>query len=212
MRSRWVGMGHIARELRCGKGLSQKVCTEIDKEAAEPSPTAMMKTCPPGWSRRSQGEAGRSHCRLTPLGIALLQELTGRSCQVSTIARARGMSKDALASCRDRQPEVDDVCHAGPAREHDALVTNLRIAADACNIVANIFLLKARHQYREGEAFETILNVSLNTGGVLVVLHKMTMAEFLEERPWAGENRRLHVFLRCGGHEVNHKRPFFVYS
>ena len=36
LRSRGMGMDAIARELRCGKGLSQKVCTEFDKEAAEP--------------------------------------------------------------------------------------------------------------------------------------------------------------------------------
>jgi len=64
---------------------------------------------------------------------------------------------------------------------------NLRTAADEGNIVANIFLLKARHQYREGEALEANLNVSLNTGGVLVVPNKMSMEEFLEERRRAGE-------------------------
>ena len=36
LRARGMGMDAIARELRCGKGLSQKVCTEFDKEAAEP--------------------------------------------------------------------------------------------------------------------------------------------------------------------------------
>jgi len=133
------------------------------------------------------GETGRSHWRVTPLGIALVEELAGRGCHVSTIARALGMSKDAFRSCRDRQPEVDDAYHAGLAREHDALVDNLRTAADAGTIVANIFLLKARHQYREGEALEANVNLSLNTGGVLVVPNKMTMEEFLEERRRAGE-------------------------
>lgn len=133
------------------------------------------------------GETGRSHWRVTPLGIALVEELAGRGCHVSTIARALGMSKDAFRSCRDRQPEVDDAYHAGLAREHDALVGNLRNLADEGNVVANIFLLKARHQYREGEALEANLNVSLNTGGVLVVPPKMSVAEFLEERRRAGE-------------------------
>lgn len=133
------------------------------------------------------GAGGRSHWRVTPLGLALVEELAGRGVHVATIARALGMSKDAFRSCRDRQPEVDDAYHAGLAREHDALVGNLRTAADEGNIVANIFLLKARHQYREGEALEANLNVSLNTGGVLVVPNKMTMEEFLEERRRAGE-------------------------
>lgn len=133
------------------------------------------------------GAGGRSHWRVTPLGLALVEELAGRGVHVATIARALGMSKDAFRSCRDRQPEVDDAYHAGLAREHDALVGNLRTAADEGNIVANIFLLKARHQYREGEALEANLNVSLNTGGVLVVPNKMSLEQFLEERRAAGE-------------------------
>lgn len=133
------------------------------------------------------GAGGRSHWRVTPLGLALVEELAGRGVHVATIARALGMSKDAFRSCRDRQPEVDDAYHAGLAREHDALVGNLRTAADESNIVANIFLLKARHQYREGEALEANLNLSVNTGGVLVVPNKMSMEDFLEERRRAGE-------------------------
>jgi len=129
---------------------------------------------------------GRSHWRVTELGLALVEELAGRGVHVATIARALGMSKDAFRSCRDRQPEVDDAYHAGLAREHDALVSNLREAADGGNIVANIFLLKARHQYREGEALEANLSLSVNTGGVLVVPNKMTMEEFLEERRVTG--------------------------
>ena len=35
LRSRGMGMDRIARELRCGKGLSQKVCTEFDAEQRE---------------------------------------------------------------------------------------------------------------------------------------------------------------------------------
>ena len=132
------------------------------------------------------GAGGRSHWRVTELGLALVEELAGRGVHVATIARALGMSKDAFRSCRDRQPEVDDAYHAGLAREHDALVGNLREAADEGNIVANIFLLKARHQYREGEALEANLSLSVNTGGVLVVPNKMTMEEFLEAQRETG--------------------------
>jgi hypothetical protein len=132
------------------------------------------------------GAGGRSHWRVTELGLALVEELAGRGVHVATIARALGMSKDAFRSCRDRQPEVDDAYHAGLAREHDALVSNLREAADEGNIVANIFLLKARHQYREGEALEANLSLSVNTGGVLVVPNRMTMEEFLEAQREAG--------------------------
>ncbi len=35
LRRRGMGMDRIARELRCGKGLSQRVCTEFDREQQE---------------------------------------------------------------------------------------------------------------------------------------------------------------------------------
>ncbi|PHP27503.1 hypothetical protein [Limimaricola cinnabarinus] len=132
---------------------------------------------PPG-----SGELGRSHWHVTELGLAVVEELAGRGCHVATIARALGMSKDAFKSCRDRQPEVDEAYHRGLAREHDQLVSNLRAAADDGNIVANIFLLKARHQYREGEALDANVNVNFNPGGVVVVPQRQTIEEFLEEQ------------------------------
>ncbi len=55
---------------------------------------------------------------------------------------------------------------------------NLRLAADEGNVVANIFLLKARHDY-----IDTPLppSVQVNVGlGVLVVPQRLSMEEFLE--------------------------------
>ena len=52
-------------------------------------------------------------------------------------------------------------------------------------MVANIFLLKARHAYREGEPLE--VNVSVNAGGVLVVPADMTVEEYLARKVAAGE-------------------------
>ena len=133
------------------------------------------------------GGEGRTHWEVTPKGLAIIEELAGRGCHLTTIAQVLGMHVATLREVRKRDPEVDDAYHAGLAREHDALVDNLRTAADAGNIVANIFLLKSRHSYVEGQALEANVNLSLNTGGVLVVPNKMTMEEFLEERRRAGE-------------------------
>ena len=44
-----------------------------------------------------------------------------------------------------------------------------------------MFLLKARHGYREGQQFESNVNLSIDTGGVLMVPNKMAMEEFLED-------------------------------
>lgn len=40
LRAQGLGMDRIARELRCGKGLSQRVCQQFDKEAANASQEA----------------------------------------------------------------------------------------------------------------------------------------------------------------------------
>lgn len=133
------------------------------------------------------GETGRSHWEVTPLGTQMVEELASRGCHVATIARALGMDATTFRACRTRQPEVDEAYHRGLAREHDALVGNLRTLADGGNVVANLFLLKARHGYREGEPPE--LNVNVNTGGVVVVPQRQTMEEFLQEAKQDGRLR-----------------------
>ena len=109
------------------------------------------------------GAGGRSHWRVTPLGLALVEELAGRGVHVATIARALGMSKDAFRSCRDRQPEVDDAYHAGLAREHDAArrATSAPPADDGQRRRQPLPAQGPARQYREGEPLEANLNVSL---------------------------------------------------
>jgi hypothetical protein len=125
------------------------------------------------------GETGRSHWHISPLGVQMVEELAARGCHVTTIAAALGMSRDGWMGCRRRQPEVEEAYQRGVARECDALVGNLRTLADKGNIVANLFLLKTKHGFREGDNPE--LNVNINNGGVVVVPQKQTMEEFLAE-------------------------------
>jgi hypothetical protein len=131
------------------------------------------------------GGQGRSHYVVGARGIKIIEELSGRGCHLTTIARALRMSKDAFQACRARQPEVEEAYQRGLAIEHDALTGNLRKLADECNVVANLFLLKTRHGYREGEPLE--VNVSVNAGGVLVVPADMTVEEYLARKAAAGE-------------------------
>ena len=131
------------------------------------------------------GGQGRSHYVVGARGIKIIEELSARGCHQTTIAKALRMSVDAFKACRARQPEVEEAYQRGLGTEHDALVSNLRAAADAGNVVANIFLLKARHAYREGEPLE--VNVSVNAGGVLVVPADMTVEEYLRRKQEAGE-------------------------
>ena len=131
------------------------------------------------------GGQGRSHYVVGARGIKIVEELSARGCHVTTIAKALRMGKDAFLACRQRQPEVEEAYQRGLGTEHDALVSNLRAAANTGNVVANIFLLKARHAYREGEPLE--VNVSVNAGGVLVVPADMTVEEYIARKVAAGE-------------------------
>lgn len=108
------------------------------------------------------GVGGRSKWEVTEFGLSVVEELASRGCRVETIARALGMNPTAFVRCRREQSEVEEAYQQGLAREHDALVGNLRRAADEGNIVAGIFLLKARHGYREGEAAGGTNNVQVN--------------------------------------------------
>ena len=130
------------------------------------------------------GGQGRSHYVVGARGIKIIEELSARGCHLTTIARALRMSKDALQACRARQPEVEEAYQRGLATEHDALVSNLRTAANEGNVVANLFLLKARHGYREGVPLE--INATVNMGGVLVVPAEMTVEEYLARKQAEG--------------------------
>lgn len=131
------------------------------------------------------GGQGRSHYVVGARGIKIIEELAGRGCHLTTIAKALRMSVDAFKACRARQPEVEEAYQRGLGIEHDALTGNLRKLADDGNVVANLFLLKTRHGYREGEPLEVKVNV--NTGGVLVVPADMTVEEWLAQKRAAGE-------------------------
>jgi hypothetical protein len=130
------------------------------------------------------GGVGRSHFVVGARGIKIIEELAGRGCHLTTIARALRMSIDAFKACRARQPEVEEAYQRGLATEHDALVSNLRTAANEGNVVANLFLLKARHGYREGVPLE--INTTVNMGGVLVVPADMTVEEYLARKQAEG--------------------------
>lgn len=131
------------------------------------------------------GGVGRSSFKVGARGLKIIEDLTGRGCSLTTIAKALRMSRDTLREVRLRQPEVEEAYQRGLAVEHDALTSNLRRLADDGNVVANLFLLKTRHQYREGEPLE--VNVNVNTGGVLVVPAEMTVEEWLARQSAEGD-------------------------
>ena len=135
-------------------------------------------------ARRVVNDVGKSEYRVGAKGLKVVEELAARGCSVVTIAKALRMGRDGFRRVRDRQPEVLEALERGRAVEHDRLVGNLRLAADEGNVVANIFLLKARHDYIDTPVPPS---VQVNVGaGVLVVPQRQSMEDFLEHQAAEG--------------------------
>jgi hypothetical protein len=131
------------------------------------------------------GGQGSAKWVVTETGLKMVEDLTARGVTLITIAKVLGMDTATLRVVRQRQPEVEEAYQRGLAREQEALVGNLRRAADEGNIVANIFLLKTRHQYREGEPMG--VNLNFNAGGVLVVPEREDVQAYIERKRREGE-------------------------
>ncbi|ABD55812.1 hypothetical protein [Jannaschia sp. CCS1] len=136
--------------------------------------------------RVSDGTPGGPAYRVGRRGLKIVEELAARGVAEATMAKALRMGKDAFRAAKRRDPAVQEAIDRGRAVEHDKLVGVLHDLAMEGQYVPAMFLLKARHGYREGEQFEANVNLSIDTGGVLVVPNKMSMEEFLEAQRQAG--------------------------
>jgi hypothetical protein len=136
-------------------------------------------------SRRIVNTLGKSEIVVTPTGLGIVEELAAKGCSVVTIAAAIGVNKETFLHIRRRDPAVEEAFENGRAKEHDRLVANLNTAAAGGNVVASIFLLRARHGYQSGEGID--VNVNVNTGGVLVVPAEMTVEQYLAQKRADGE-------------------------
>ena len=128
-------------------------------------------------SRRIVNALGKSEIVVTPTGLGIVEELAAQGCSVVTIAKALGVDKETFRHIRARDPAVEEAFEAGRAKEHDRLVSNLNTAAASGNVVASIFLLRARHGYQSAEGID--VNVNVNTGGVLVVPADISVEDYL---------------------------------
>jgi len=71
------------------------------------------------------------------------------------------MSVDTWRRVKEEDLRTLEALEQGRAIEHDALVGKLFEMAMGGNVVAGLFLLKARHGYREGHTVEYQHNVRL---------------------------------------------------
>jgi len=153
--------------------------------------------------RVSDGTPGGPAYRVGKRGLKVIEELAARGVAEATMAKALRMGKDAFRAAKRRDPAVQEAIDRGRAVEHDKLVGVLHDLAMAGQYVPAMFLLKARHGYREGE--QVGVNVNIDTGGVLVVPNKMTMEEFLEAHRKAGlydGPKRADAVERISGHRT----------
>lgn len=101
--------------------------------------------------------------------LPIIQELAARGVSEKSIAAACGVHDNTVFSrIKREQPEVQEALDRGRAVEHDKLVGVLFDAATKDgNIVAAMFLLKARHGYKEGEQQTQQVSVNIALPGAM---------------------------------------------
>jgi len=134
-------------------------------------------------SKRIVNALGKSEIIVSPTGLQIVEDLAAKGCSVVTIAAALGVNKETFLHIRRRDPAVEEAFENGRAK--DRLVANLNTAAASGNVVASIFLLRARHGYQSADGID--VNVNVNTGGVLVVPAEMTVEQYLEMKRAEGD-------------------------
>ncbi len=80
---------------------------------------------------------------------------------IAGIASTFGVSKEVFTRWLEERPALKEAIDRGRERERHVLHSGLVKAAKKGNIVAMMFLLKARHGYREGDQGEQANRVSI---------------------------------------------------
>ncbi|MBM9614761.1 hypothetical protein JWJ90_10745 [Desulfobulbus rhabdoformis] len=82
--------------------------------------------------------------------VEIIEKTASHGCSEKTIARALGVSFDTWMRFREDHPELKEAYDQARAVEHDALVGVLFEKAMKGDATAAMFLLKCRHNYRDG--------------------------------------------------------------
>lgn len=97
--------------------------------------------------------------RVGAAGLEIIERLAREGVDNLTIARQLRMSSATLVAIRRRQPEVQEALDRGRAALSDELTHILMQHARDGNVVAAIYLTKARCGWREGDAPEQRANI-----------------------------------------------------
>lgn len=99
---------------------------------------------------------------ITPAGLAVIEDLAAQGQDQRTISKRLGIDRKTLDVIRKARPEVDEAFDRGLAALGDELTHHLLTAARGGNIVAMIYLTKARLGWREGDTPEARPNITIN--------------------------------------------------
>ena len=98
-----------------------------------------------------QPRIGRPPKRPPADAMERIRQLSAEGHSTVAIAQQLGVGRKTLDKWRTEFPELDEAYREGVDRERFTLHSKLVEKAKAGNIVAAMFLLKARHGYREGD-------------------------------------------------------------
>ncbi|MFZ3324214.1 MAG: hypothetical protein WA190_17700 [Usitatibacter sp.] len=110
---------------------------------------------------RPHNKAGRKKREPTANTAAQIRKLAATGHSVIGIARGLKVAHVVLTRWLDEYPDLAEAMAQGRESERLTLHNGLFRAAKRGNIVAAIFLLKARHGYREGDQSEVANKVSV---------------------------------------------------
>ncbi|MFC3100667.1 hypothetical protein [Altererythrobacter lauratis] len=99
---------------------------------------------------------------ITQDGLEVIEAMAAEGQDQRTIAKRLGIDRKTLDVIRKARPEVDEAFERGLAALGDELTHHLLNAARNGNIVAMIYLTKARLGWREGDAPEAKPNITIN--------------------------------------------------
>lgn len=99
---------------------------------------------------RTKKKLGRPPLKPPANAIEIIAETACRGCSEKSVAFALGVSFDTWLRWREDHPELKQALDKARSVEHDKLVGVLFEKAMAGDSVAAMFLLKCRHNYRDG--------------------------------------------------------------
>ena len=91
----------------------------------------------------------------------IVEELASQGHSILNISRALKISKELFYVWREQYPEIETALQVGKEKERYDLHNALYQSAMKGNVTSAIFLLKARHGYREGDQSDIANKVAI---------------------------------------------------